>query len=235
MTAAPGEQPEQTADGSQTLERGLAVLVELGRHPDGLTTSQVAAACRLHRSIANRLLVSLHRTGFAARDGAGRYVVGPTATDLADRARPRLRDVAEPVLRRLAREVDATASLVEVVGDAAISTVVAEPPTDGPRFSYRLGNRDPLDRGAGGLAALASGPPRGGEPARVAAVRAAGHITTYAELNPGAYGIAAPLPGWDVLASVNIVTAHERLTTDAIAPLLAAVRDIGRPADVGPQ
>jgi DNA-binding IclR family transcriptional regulator len=221
MSAAAGE-------GSQTLERGIAVLVELSRHPGGLTTSQVATRCDLHRSIANRLLVSLVRTGFAVRDDRGHFSVGPAAADLAG-GRPRLRDIAEPVLVRLAREVDATASLVEVVGDAAVTTVVAEPPTDGPRFSYRLGNRDPLDSGAGGLAALASGPLQSGEPTRVATIRADGYVTTFGELNPGAYGIAAPLPGWPLLAAVNIVTAREQLTVDAVGPLLAAIREIGAP------
>ncbi len=213
--------------GSQTLERGLAVLLELGRHPEGLTVAEVAVACGMHRSITYRLLVSLHRTGFAARDDEGRYTVGPAAASLADHSRPRLRDVAEPVLHALALEIDATASLVEVTGDAAVTTVVAEPPTDGPRFSYRLGNRDPLDRGAGGLAALASGPPRAGEPARVADVRASGLVTTEAEINPGAYGIAAPLPGWQVLAAVNVVTSRPELLTSAVEPVLRAVRTIG--------
>lgn len=213
-------------DGSQTLERGLAVLVELGRHPGGATTGQVAAGCGLHRSITYRLLVSLHRTGFAARDEAGRYRVGPAARDLAARVRPRLREVAEPVLHRLAREVGATASLVEVVGEAAVTTVVAEPPVDGPRFSYRLGNHDPLDRGAGGLAALASGPRRAGEPARVEGVRVTGYVTTHAELHPGAYGIAAPLPGWEVLAAINVVTAHERLTGTTPPALRRAAEEI---------
>lgn len=212
--------------GSQTLERGLAVLLELGRHPEGLTVTEAAAACGLHRSITYRLLVSLHRTGFAARDEEGRYTVGPTTADLAEHSRPRLRDVAEPVLHQLALEIDATASLVEVSGDAAVTTVVAEPPTDGPRFSYRLGNRDPLDRGAGGLAALASGPPRPGEPARVAEVRAVGHVTTEAELNPGAYGIAAPLPGWHVLAAVNVVTSRPDLLVAAVDPVRRAVATI---------
>lgn len=219
---------ETERSGSQTLERGLAVLVELGRHPAGLNTSQVAAAVGLHRSIAHRLLVSLHRTGFAARDDEGRYLVGPTVGTLLTGNRPDLRAVAEPVLTRLAQQLDATASLVEVVGDAAVTTVVAEPPTDGPRFSYRLGNRDPLDRGAGGLAALAAGPPRAAEPPRVAAVREAGYVVTHAEVNPGAYGIAAPLPGWPVLAAVNIVTADPELSVTSIEPLLRAVADIGR-------
>jgi len=212
--------------GSQTLERGLAVLLELGRHPEGLTVAETAAACGLHRSITYRLLVSLHRTGFASRDDQGRYTVGPATASLAEHSRPRLRDVAEPVLHQLALEIDATASLVEISGDAAVTTVVAEPPTDGPRFSYRLGNRDPLDRGAGGLAALASGPPRPGEPARVAAVRAAGHVTTEAELNPGAYGIAAPLPGWHVLAAVNVVTSRPELMVSAVEPVRRAVATI---------
>ena len=59
---------EPATEGSQTLDRGLAVLRELGRHPEGLTTSQVATSCGLHRSITHRLLVSLHRSGFASRD-----------------------------------------------------------------------------------------------------------------------------------------------------------------------
>ncbi len=212
--------------GSQTLERGLAVLALLGEHPDGLSTAEVATRTGLHRSIVHRLLVSLDRTGFATRDASGRFRVGPSARSLADGARPSLRTVAEPVLHDLAVEIDATVSLVEVMGDAAVTTVVAEPPTHGPRFSYRLGNRDPLDRGAGGLAAQAAGPARGGESPRVAEVRARGHVVTVAELNPGAVGLAAPVPGAGVLAAVNIVTADESLVERALEPLLAAARRI---------
>lgn len=217
--------PEESG-GSQTLERGLAVLSLLGEHPDGLSTAEVATRTGLHRSIVHRLLVSLDRTGFASRDGSGRFRVGPSARSLADGARPSLRTVAEPVLHDLAVEIDATVSLVEVMGDAAVTTVVAEPPTHGPRFSYRLGNRDPLDRGAGGLAALAAGPARSGESPRVAETRERGHVVTVAELNPGAVGLAAPVPGAGVLAAVNIVTADASLADRALEPLLAAVRRI---------
>ncbi|GAB3252607.1 IclR family transcriptional regulator [Nocardioides dilutus] len=217
---------EPPSEGSQTLERGLAVLLELGRHPEGLTTSEVATRCGLHRSITHRLLVSLHRTAFAYRDAEGRYTVGPTVHDLVEGSRPQLREVAEPVLHRLARLVDATASLVEVVGDHAVTTLVAEPPSDGPRFSYRVGNRDPLDRGAGGLAALASGPPMAGEPDRVAEVRAAGHVTTHGELNPGAHGAAAPLPGWGRLAAVVVITSDRQSAERAVPALVSAAREI---------
>lgn len=219
-------EPAAGPEGSQTLERGLAVLLALGAADHGLTASEVAAACGLHRSITYRLLVSLVRTGFAVRDDAGRYRPGPAATSLADRVRPRVRAVAEPVLHRLATRLDATASLVEVVGDAAVATVVAEPPTDGPRFSYRLGARDPLDRGAGGLAAQASGPARPGEDARVRDARVAGYVTTSAELNPGAHALAAPVPGAGVLAAVNVVTNRPELLATAVDDVVAAAHEI---------
>jgi DNA-binding IclR family transcriptional regulator len=224
--AEPATAGREAREGSQTLERGLAVLLALGAADHGLTASEVAVACGLHRSIAYRLLVSLVRTGFAVRDASGRYRPGPAATSLADRVRPRVRAVAEPVLHRLAARLDATASLVEVVGDAAVATVVAEPPTDGPRFSYRLGARDPLDRGAGGIAAQASGPPAAGEDDRVRAAREAGFVTTSAELNPGAHALAAPVPGAGVLAAVNVVTNRPELLASAVDEVVAAARDI---------
>jgi DNA-binding IclR family transcriptional regulator len=205
--------------GSQTLERGLAVLDLLGQHPGGLSVSQVTAASGMNRSIVNRLLVSLQRTGFASRDEQGRYSVGPSALSLARGGRTALREIARPLLHRLAHDVGATASLVEVLGDLAVTTAVAEPPTDGPRFSYRLGNRAPVDRGAGGLAAMASGPRRAREPARVTEVREAGHVVTRGELNAGAIGVAVPLTGCGVLAAVNVVTAQEEVAVSALEPL----------------
>lgn len=225
----PSNEPE--GGGSQTLERGLAILIELSRHSEGLNTSQVAAATGFHRSIAHRLLVSLHRTGFAARDDDGRYVVGPTVAGLLGDAGPSLRTVAEPVLQRLAQKLDATASLVEAVGTAAVTTVVAEPPTDGPLFWYRKGSRDPLDHGSGGLACLAAGPPRASEPERVQGIRDAGYIVTHGEVNVGAHGIAAPLPGWPVRAAINVVTSDPQLADQAIPHVLDAAAAIGVPSN----
>ncbi|NEC64571.1 helix-turn-helix domain-containing protein [Streptomyces sp. SID9727] len=222
---------DSESGGSQTLERGLALLVELSRHPEGLTTSQVSAATGFHRSIAHRLLVSLHRTGFAARDDGGRYTVGPAVTGLLGGTGPSLRSVAEPVLHRLARRLDATASLVEAVGTAAVTTVVAEPPTDGPLFWYRKGSRDPLDHGSGGLAALASGPPRTAEPPRVQAIREAGYVITHSEVNIGAHGIAAPLPGWPVRAAINVVTSDPDLADRAVPHVREAAAAIGTLSD----
>ena len=134
--------------------------------------------------------------------------------------------MAEPILVRLAAAIDATVSLVEIRGDSAVTTLVAEPPTDGPRVSYRVGSRDPVDRGAGGLAALASGPARAGESERVAQARDAGYVTTFGELNPGVHGVATPLPGWEVLAAINVVTSRPDVAELAVAPLLRAAAEV---------
>jgi DNA-binding IclR family transcriptional regulator len=217
---------ETRTAGSQTLERGLAVLVEISRHAAGRTTAELAKDCGLHRSITRRLLVSLELTGFARRDDAGRYHLGPALAGFPTPPPPRLARVAEPVLVRLAAAIDATVSLVEVSGDSAVTTLVAEPPTDGPRVSYRVGSRDPVDRGAGGLAALASGPARAGEPERVAQTRGAGYVATFGELNPGVHGVAAPLPGWGVPAAVNVVTSRPDVAELAVGPLLRAAAEI---------
>jgi DNA-binding IclR family transcriptional regulator len=214
------------AGGSQTLERGLAVLVEIGRHPGGRTTTELVKDCQLHRSILRRLLVSLERTGFTRRDDAGRYHVGPALARFPTPPTPALIEVAEPVLARLAEDLDATVTLVEVRGDAAVTTLVLEPPTDGPRVSFRVGSTDPLDRGAGGLAALASQAHRTGEPERVSRARDAGHLATFGELNPGVHGVAAPLPGWEVPAAVNVVTSRPDVAERAVAPLLHAAAEI---------
>ncbi|KHL18661.1 UNVERIFIED_CONTAM: hypothetical protein LK11_06325 [Mumia flava] len=221
--------PDQTArivdgaEGSQTLERGLAVLEAVAGAPKPMTAAQVVAVTGLHRSVTHRLLVSLQRTGFVVRDSGGCFRSGPTLHGLVEVTRPSLRELAVPVLHALGAELDATATLVEAIGGAAVATVVAEPPGDGPRFSYRVGNRDPLDRGAGGLAALASGPPTAGEAPRVAEVRARGWVRTDSELNAGAYGVAAPItsvPG--VRAAVTIVTHRADVADAAVEPVRRA-------------
>lgn len=220
---------DRKAGGAQTLERGLLVLEALAQQADGLTASQVAETTGLHRSIAYRLLVSLSRTGFAERDASSRYRVGPALVSLAGRVRPRLRDIAEPVLQQLALDLGATASLVEVIGESAVVTVVAEPPTDGPRFSYRLGNRDPLDRGAGGIAALAAADPEPSDPPRVREARERGYAATHGELNPGAYGAAAPIRGLsDTRASVNVVSNRKDIVDRGVPLIVDAAQAISR-------
>ena len=60
--------------------------------------------------------------------------------------RPRLREVAEPILRDLADRVGATAVLLVREGGYAVGVSVSEPSAEVPWLSYGLGHRDPITR-----------------------------------------------------------------------------------------
>ncbi|RCW45914.1 IclR family transcriptional regulator [Halopolyspora algeriensis] len=218
------------ADGSQTLERGLLVLRMLAENPEGLTAGEIATRLGLHRSIAYRLLTALTRQDFATRDGENRYHAGLAFFTLAEQVRPRLLDIAQPVLHEVTAELDATACLVVAENDFAVAIAVVEPPGSGPRFSYGIGNRDPLDRGAAGIALLAAGPPQEGEPERVGDTRRTGHIVTHNEVVSGTYGIAAPIrtPPGERTAAVNIITHRQDIADRAIPLVTRATERITR-------
>ncbi|MGW0605303.1 IclR family transcriptional regulator [Streptomyces sp. NPDC002640] len=226
------------AEGSQTLERGLMVLRMIAEEPRGLTASEVGARLGVHRSVAYRLLTALVRQGFAAKDAAHRYRVGLAFFTLAELTRPPLLDAARPVLRDLAAELGVTACLVVPEGKEAVAVAVVEPPGSGARLSYRVGNRDPLDRGAGGLALLAAARPTEGEPERVAEVRERGYALTREELLPGVFGVASPVVrrAHEQPAAVTMLTHREDLAEQAVPAVLAAARRLSRALDTpGPR
>jgi DNA-binding IclR family transcriptional regulator len=216
-------------DGSQTLERGLTVLRLIAGRPEGLTAGEVATELGVHRSIAYRLLAALVRQGFARRDASGRHLLGVAFFTLAELARPPLLEAARPVLHDLAAELGATACLVVADGGQAVAVAVVEPPGAGPRLSYRVGSRDPLERGAGGLALLAAGPAAEGEPERVAEVRARGYAATGEELIPGVFGVAAPVGRavGEEPAAVTVLTHRKELADRAAPAVLGAAARLG--------
>lgn len=66
------------------LSRGLGILVELGRHPDGLALTELAKLVGLPVSTTHRLLTDLAELGFATADPeTKRYSVGLRVLELA--------------------------------------------------------------------------------------------------------------------------------------------------------
>ena len=167
---------------SLTLDRGLRLLDLLARPENaaGMTVTALAAALGMSRSAAYRLLGTLESHGYVARLPDGRVRLGYAVTRLAAAVAPLVRAAATPVLRRLADEVGATAHLTLVDGDAALAVVVVEPTWTDVHVAYRPGTRHVLDRGAAGRAIVRG---RAGE---------LGWVSSRSELQPGAYGVAAP-------------------------------------------
>ncbi|WP_221623211.1 IclR family transcriptional regulator [Micromonospora globispora] len=220
--------PEPKIIGSQTLARGLRALEYVATSTHGVTVQDVSAELGVHRTIAYRLLATLAEFRLIARSADGRFRAGSGLTALAQGVQRGLRDLAEPLLRRLSREAEATVALLVEEGDEAVAVLVVEPPTTSYHLTFRTGSRHPIERGAAGVALLAGRPATLGEPESVSLARGRGYAMTHGEVEPGAYGVAAPLrrvegtPG----SCVNIITNRRDVAERAIPVLLEVVRSL---------
>ncbi|ABW12323.1 transcriptional regulator, IclR family [Parafrankia sp. EAN1pec] len=212
--------------GSKTLARGLRALELVAEAETGMTMQDVADELGVHRTIAYRMLSTLEDFRLVAKDHTGRYHAAAGLFALAHRVQRGLREAVEPHLRALARELQSTVSLIAVEGDEAVAISVVEPPNAVYHISFRTGSRHPLDRGAAGHALRAAMPPVDGEPSVVSAARRQGFARTMGEVEPGAYGVAVPLPPIPGVppACLNLITYRADLADSAVPLLLATVR-----------
>lgn len=178
--------------GSQTLARGLMALQLISESPAGMTIQEVAERLGVHRTVASRLLATLAQFRLIARDeGRFRPAAGLAALGASfDRGS---RDLSMPVLRRLADRTGATAALLVAEGDEQVAVGVVAPEAVAYHLSFHEGSRYPLNRGAAGIALLASAPPQPGERDLVAQAREQGWVLTHGEVEPGAYALAVPV------------------------------------------
>ena len=201
---------EPRGETAQTLDRGLRLLYLVADAPEGMTVTEAADRLGVGRAVVYRLIAPLATHGLVRRDAAGRLRLGAGVLHLARRAHPLVIDAALPALRRLAEEVGATAHLTVAEGADAVALAVVEPSWTAFHVAYRAGSRHPLTRGAAGRAILAG---RAGS---------ADPVTTSGELQPGAFGVAAPVIGVDGLdASVGVV-ALGPLDLDEVGPLVVS-------------
>jgi DNA-binding IclR family transcriptional regulator len=197
------------AETSQTLDRGIRVLMVLAAAPQGLSVTALSEALGINRTVVYRLVSTLEQHALVRRDGQGRLHVGLGVLHLATAVQPVLRDVAIPVLRQLAERVGCTAHLTVAEGDEALALAVIEPSWTDFHVSYRVGARHPLTRGAAGRAILLLREEDG--PA---------YVATSGELEPGARGLAAPVRGVSGLeASIGVVTLVD-MDVATIGPLV---------------
>lgn len=191
--------------GSLTLDRGLALLQAVA-DADGqpVSVSELAAKIGVSRAAVYRLLNPLVDRGLLWRDGP-RVRLGVGLLRLAGSVLPQLRDMATPVLRKLAEDVGATAHLSIAEADTVQAVAVVEPSWTSYHVGYRVGSRHPIGLGAAGKAITLR---RGGKP----------WVSSVGELQAGAFGVAAPVRGVSGLrASVGVVSLH-KLDAEDVGP-----------------
>jgi DNA-binding IclR family transcriptional regulator len=187
MTATNG------APGSQTLARGLSALQLVATSRRGLTVQEVADSIGVHRTIAYRLLTTLAQYRLVAKGEDGRYRSAAQLAVLGASFDNNIRQMSVPILRKLADELGTTVSLLVAEGDQQVAIAVIVPTNIFYQLSFHEGSRYPLERGAAGIALLASMPPRPRERELVPQARQQGWVITHGEVEPNTYGLAVPV------------------------------------------
>jgi DNA-binding IclR family transcriptional regulator len=181
------------APGSQTLARGLSALQLVAAAPNGLSAQQVADDIGVHRTIAYRLLSTLALYRFVVKGEDGRYRSAAALAVLGASFDNNVRQLCVPTLRALADELGTTVSLLIAEGDQQVAIAVIVPTNVFYQLSFHEGSRYPLDRGAAGIALLASMPPRPAERPLVPQTRKQGWVITHGEIEPNTFGLAVPV------------------------------------------
>ena len=143
----------------QSLERaGIVLRAVAAGGPRGARLADVSDASGLSRSTAHRFLLALAAAGFLEQDPAdGAFYLGLELCSLGAAAANRyeLRDVARPVMRRLAEKSGDTVYLSLLKAGEAICAERIEGEFPIKTLTLDVGDRRPLGVGAGSLALLA--------------------------------------------------------------------------------
>jgi DNA-binding IclR family transcriptional regulator len=211
MTQAKLETRVTSAPGSQTLARGLNALQLVAEAQGGLTIQQVADHIGVHRTIAYRLLSTLAQYRLVAKGEDGRYRSAAGLVALGASFDNNVRQLSLPTLRAVADELGTTVSLLVAEGDQQVAIAVIVPSHVSYQLSFHEGSRYPLDRGAAGIALLASMPPRPGERDLVTKAREQGWVMTHGEIEPNTYGLAVPVrrPAPSPHTCINLISHRE--------------------------
>jgi DNA-binding IclR family transcriptional regulator len=216
------------APGSQTLARGLAALELVARSRTGLTAQQVADDIGVHRTIAYRLLSTLAQFRLVAKGEDGRYRSAAALAVLGASFDNNVRQLSLPTLRELADELGTTVSLLVAEGDQQVAIAVVVPTNVFYQLSFHEGSRYPLDRGAAGIALLASMPPRPEERDLVPQTRQQGWVITHGEIEPNTYGLAVPVRRRPPSppTCINLISHREDVAMDGKDAVIKAANEL---------
>jgi DNA-binding IclR family transcriptional regulator len=139
-----------------------------------------------------------------------------------------VRQLCLPTLRGLADELGSTVSLLVAEGDQQVAVAVIVPSHVAYQLSFHEGSRYPLERGAAGIALLASMPPRPGERSLVSRARERGWVTTYGEIEPNTYGLAVAVrrPAPSPPTCINLISHREDVVMRGKEAVLTAAKQL---------
>ncbi|MGH8347805.1 MAG: IclR family transcriptional regulator [Pseudomonas sp.] len=164
MTAPPPapKQADSQSSGTQSLERSIGLLkLVAANSPKGLRLVDLVKFSGVERPTAYRMVQSLVKHGLLFRPtGSTRYVLGEYCRELGAQFADRLdlRAICDPVLKAISEETGNSSFLIihMDLDSMCVARAIGGYPIQ--VVSVRVGHRQPLGVGAGGLAILATLP-----------------------------------------------------------------------------
>lgn len=210
--------------GVAAVERALTILGAFSATDSALSLHELANRTGLHKSTILRILGSLNRHHCVLRRADEKYQLGPMLLHWGSiyRNTLRLEDHILPVLQQLAQDTGESASFYIREQSMRVCLFRVDS-VRSVRDHVRVGDLLPLDRGAAGhvLTRFDSGdskePWRGQSPI----------VVTFAEQDPDAAGIAAPIfgPGTSLRGAISLSGPLSRFTADVIPRMSSTVRE----------
>ena len=222
---------EISSTGDQMLQ-----LLEIVAFDGPAGTAALAQAAGINRTVAHRLLATLHQRGYLMREGKS-FTVGPILSRIASEARePAILIRARAVMSALANRLGETVVIHKIDGDAAVVVEQAVSDAQLVRVQHREGSRHLLSMGASGRAILAHQPDafikrhlaregRGDIEQLLQQIRQDGISCSENELQSGVLGYAVPLreSGGIVRFSLAVLIPSQR--SEGSAALPAALKE----------
>jgi DNA-binding IclR family transcriptional regulator len=237
---------------TQTLERGLELLLTFSEEQPLLSVSEIATQTRLPVSTVYRLIQTLEAKGFVAAAGVGRYQLGASVVGMIRVVRRRfdrgIGGLSLPFMEELTAQIGETTLLTVVSGVQAVCIESTES-RQAIQLSFQRGRVMPLWAGASAKVLLAYLDPQtqarvleqlddqryaNGEQVDPRALRrqldticAQGYAFTDSEVDPGVHAVAVPVldSRGRLLAGLSIAGPSDRLPSQHIPALAAQLRD----------
>jgi DNA-binding IclR family transcriptional regulator len=205
--------------GIGVLDKAVGVLHTIAESPCGL--AELCDRTGLPRATAHRLAAGLEVHRLLARDGDGRWRLGPVVSELAARVNDPLLSASAAVLPRLREITGESVQLYRREGSSRICIAAVEPPA-GLRDTVPVGARLPMTAGSGAKVLLAYSddatrqavlPTAKFSDRALAEVRRRGWAQSAAEREPGVASVSAPVRDarGTVIAAISVSGPIDRM------------------------
>jgi DNA-binding IclR family transcriptional regulator len=205
--------------GIGVLDKAVGVLYAIAESPCGL--AELCDRTGLPRATAHRLAAGLEMHRLLARDGEGRWRLGPAVGELAANVNDPLLAASPVVLAQLREITGESVQLYRRDGTWRICIAALEPPA-GLRDTVPVGARLPMTAGSGAKVLLAYSdaatqqailPAAKFSERALADVRRRGWAQSVAEREPGVASVSAPVrdTGGAVIAAISVSGPIDRI------------------------